>query len=254
MKWVSDSFAKYRAVDAINASFLKTFITRSPAHAHHERLHPKTPTPAMEFGTAVHDHILLDRPLVVEPEFKGAGSVIARKSWRNEYAGTDALIVDTDEAQAIAGIKKQVDGLGILRPGVETEHSGYFENYKIRCDAINFETGVIYDIKTTADASSKSFPRDIFKYGYDIQAAWYLHVANAINADKFLKFYFIAIEKSAPHGISIFELSQDVLDNATKKINRALSQIRDCQAAGYWPCYEPDSQIVELPKWEAFSE
>lgn len=89
-------------------------------------------------------------------------------------------------------------------------------NVKIKVDAINTGNYII-DYKTTNEpATRENFIRDMYKYDYDHQAAFYCDVTG-LN-----RFIFIVQEKQFPYSIMIAELSEDVLEKGRAKYQRNL--------------------------------
>ena len=73
--------------------------------------------------------------------------------------------------------------------------------------------GFIADIKTTTDAGAK-FERDLYydNLGYAMQAAMYLEAF-----PKGTKYYIIAIEKSEPYNVQVYELSEKIINTGAEK-------------------------------------
>ena len=120
--------------------------------------------------------------------------------------------------------------------------------------------GIVFDLKTTDDASPAGFARSIAKYGYDMQDAYYLdtlHLALAQNENEpngaphsAKSFVFVAVEKSLPHAVAVY-----VLDDESKALGRAkymtaLHQYAACERSGSWPAYSGKVQTISLPDWE----
>jgi arsenate reductase-like glutaredoxin family protein len=75
----------------------------------------------------------------------------------------------------------------------------------------------IVDVKSTLDASISGFARSIGKYGYDIQAAFYVDGVKA-TIGLTLPFYFLAIEKNGPHAVAMYRASDEMVDTGVIKV------------------------------------
>lgn len=86
------------------------------------------------------------------------------------------------------------------------------------------------DLKTTNDADPIRFHRDIYNYGYDLQPAVYNDAAAFGHArfEKLKEFYFIAIEKSPPFGISVNKFSGDALQQSFEDYLNLLDHFNKC--------------------------
>ena len=107
----------------------------------------------------------------------------------------------------------------------------------------------ILDLKTTQSAQTKDFTRSVVNFSYDLQAAWYTHLAERCWPDKQVEFYFIAVGKKPPFGTSVFRATPSILLNGRKKMAKALELYAQCEALDYWPGYEPMIHDLDLPSW-----
>lgn len=104
------------------------------------------------------------------------------------------------------------------------------------------------DFKTTKCSEPGTFARDGSKYGYHIQAAFYLLVARllGIQVDRFL---FVACEKTAPHMVSVGEFDADDLTATNELVNQAIATFADCARTGVWPGYPPGIHTLRVPPY-----
>jgi hypothetical protein len=106
----------------------------------------------------------------------------------------------------------------------------------------------IVDLKTTEDARPEAFQREMEKYRYDVQAAFYtdMHVA-AVGPVR--GFVFIAVEKKAPHAIRVYYASPNMIRIGRHKYQRNLQLITECIQSGNWPSYPVTVDAISLPEW-----
>jgi len=229
----------YSDINFVTNSHLKILGSKGPKHLLDYYKNGGTDSSAFSFGRAAHCFILepdefSKRYLVVDDtdiknEIGGARPTATKayKEWLNlieEEALTDNKeLLNIDDWNTILAMKSELDKIkefkdlmtGTLKEKIFTnEFVGV--RVKIKLDAINTGNYVI-DYKTTNDAATReNFIRDMYKYGYDHQAAFYCDVTGTN------RFIFIVQEKSFPYSIMIAELSDDVLEKGRAKYQRNL--------------------------------
>jgi exodeoxyribonuclease VIII len=256
--------ADYRSAPAIAGSDAKHILApKTPAHyaAHMAGELKREPSRAMLLGTMAHVAVLeptkLDAAFVEKPgdiDFRTK----AGKEWRESIGTTP--ILDQDEARAVRGIRDSIaahDAAKALLAGCDSEVAMFAEHrtglwIKGRVDALKVESdmnSVIVDVKTTsAGADYGMFSRQAAQLNYHVSAAWYCHLAG-LNGLPPARFYWIAVETSAPYAVAVYEIHPDALDLGVGKMNDALELIAQCEDAGEWPGYAPESQCLNLPHW-----
>ena len=91
----------------------------------------------------------------------------------------------------------------------------------------DMENNCLIDFKTTRDASRSAFMRECLKYGYHIQAAWYLDTYNMANGTDYKEFFFIAIENTYPFAVNTLELGQREIELGRDEYKKALQEYKD---------------------------
>lgn len=256
---VSCTVEEYHAHPAVGSSSLRTLIEQSPAHYLHERLNPSEPTPAQRYGTAIHQAILepdaFHKNAIVEPEFAGKGSVAAKLEWHLENHGR--LILKSDQYDAIKGMLKSISMHKLAFKFVSlgaSEASLFWKDHqsgiacKARPDFVR-EGHILVDIKTTEDASYRSFQKTIANYGYHVQAALYLDGATEVHGTKFDEFIIMAIEKSAPYAINCFLLDEDMIMEGRSLYYKALKMLAECHKTEKFPAYPEVLSPITLLSW-----
>ena len=123
---------------------------------------------------------------------------------------------------------------------------------KGRFDRLQYDgvTLKILDLKTTHTASPKEFQRTCANFSYDLQAAWYSELARVCFPEaRAVEFFFVALERKAPHGISVFKASEGLLANGRQKMAKALDLFAQCTELDYWPSYDPVVHDLDMPTW-----
>ena len=247
--------SEYHAYPSLNNSGIKQLL-KSPAHYQAYLAEPHEQTKAMLIGSATHSAVL--EPHLFEAEYIAMPDGIDRrtKEGKAAYAELEAsgkTILYADDYENVLQISKAVrthDTAGRLLGMGEAEVSIFTEidGVPAKCRADWLRQRCIVDVKTTDDASPEGFARSIAKYGYDIQAAWYLDCCAAAGIEAYT-FVFVAVEKSAPYAVGIYELDYASLEVGRSKYQRALSLWKHCTATDEWPGYSPEIITLSLPAW-----
>lgn len=266
------SMAEYLAYPAVGSSLLRILINRSPAHYLHALENPSEPTPAQLFGSAIHQAALepkdFKKHMVVKPIFEGRtkkGELttnanceeVREKSelWHLENHGK--TILSQDNFDAIQGI---LNSLSKHKQASKLIASGHAEESlfwtdpetgvqcKSRPDFIR-EGHIIVDIKSTEDASYRSFQKDLANYGYHVQAAMQLDAATAVFSQVFDTHIIIAVEKEAPFAVNCFQLDENMIREGQELYYAALKTLKQCQESGIYPAYGDQLTPIALPSW-----
>lgn len=246
----------YFADPAINCSGLKIIAQKTPLHFKSKQEEPREETPALIIGSAVHC-------LTLEPDLFNVRYVIAPKIDKRTKAGkeqwadleaTGRIVLSEDDAEKILRIAdavrthKTASKLitnGFAEVSIFTEINGV--PAKCKCDYLRANVAII-DLKTTEDASKNGFMKSVIKYGYHQQAAWYLDCLESYGSpvDAFV---FIAVEKTAPYAVGIYELDADTVQLGRELNERALRVYQDCLQTNVWQGYSEQIELLNAPSW-----
>lgn len=241
-------------------------IMRSPAHFQEYVTNKPTPTPAMEFGTAVHAAVLeanvFAECYVVPPKFDRRTKEGKEEALAWETANKGKTVLTVEQMGAITAMADSVEchvGAAYLLNVGAAELSGFWTDpetgieCKVRLDFLRLVNGRgIVDVKTCIDASSNGFAKQIANFGYDVQAAFYQDGVKVLTGYT-IPFYFIAIEKTAPYAVAVYKAGDDVIEVGRSKYQGALQLLKWCRENDTWPAYQPAGEIEEisLPRWAA---
>ena len=123
------------------------------------------------------------------------------------------------------------------------------ELVKVRPDWITED--VMVDLKSIVDASPSKFFRDMFTYGYHVQAAMYPEVYNLLEQGPHVDdFVFLCVEKEPPYSVAVYRVSETDRNLGYQNYMRNLRKYSAYKNANHWPAYN-DNLIVdtELPYW-----
>jgi len=251
--------ADYFAIEALSQSGCKS-ILRSPAHFRLERDSPSAPTPAMQFGTAVHDGVLepdqFDLRVVAAPQVNkrtNAGKDELAEFYR-EHGGKIVLSpYDFDRARRCVDAVRAHPSARYLLTGAIVETPIFWIDRehdvpcKARIDARNH--GGLIDLKTTSDASAEDFAKSIANFGYHTQAAFYFSgCEHALDATPEF-FVDIAVESEAPYAVACYALPSEAIQTGAAHANEALRRYAAARKSGTWCAYPDTIQGITLPRW-----
>ncbi len=122
--------------------------------------------------------------------------------------------------------------------------------YEFRCKGrLDFDSATaLVDLKGTIDASPEGFARESWKYRYETQAAWYSDAYFAITGKR-KPYVIVAVEKRAPHAVSVYQLGEDVLQVGREHYRGLLDTLNHCTVNSNWPSYFEGEQPLTIPRW-----
>lgn len=233
-----------------------------PAKFRYEQDNPQPASKTFDIGNAAHKTVLGNGPdLEVVPgprwDTGPAKGKIAEIRERGGIPLKDhemQMVKDMAEA-----IRRHPLASALLEPAYGApEQSGFWIDgptgirRRVRFDWLpSIQSGrlIIPDYKTAADASEEAMQKDIAKYGYNCQGAWYEEAAQALElggADT--EMLLIVQEKKAPYLVNIigFDFFSREIGRAKNRV--AIEKFAEHTATGYWPGYaDNEPNYLALP-------
>lgn len=252
-----------KRLDLVRSTGLKQ-LRRSPAHYRAWTQEPDKDSPQMALGRALHCAVLepdrFARDYVVEPDFgdcRFKEAKAARDAWRAENASRTP--VAADDYSAIIGmqgslrahpvIAKLFADVRFTEQRVEAAEPRWPSlTSQATFDLIVPSKGIILDLKTTDDAAGRACERSVGNFGYALQAAHYMAVAE-LTGVPIKAFLFAFVERDPPYACNLVMLDGDVMQWAHNERDRLLALQAECLASGNWPAYDEHIHIITLPKW-----
>jgi len=253
-------FTEYFAWDAVSNTILKELADKSPLHAKYLKDHPRIDTPSFLIGRAAHC-------LALEPDrFESRYSIApecdkrtkaGKESWAafcEQSNGRDVLTSEQYESikEVTGAIHTQVIDRFIQQGKAEVcivwidKATGLL--CKARLDYVHEERAFIVDLKTTTDANKDAFARDMWKYRYYQQAAFYAEGWKVTTGDESV-FVFLPIEKNPPYAVGAYETGDYTMQAGRRAFREALDTYAECVATGRWPGYADSVELIDLPGW-----
>lgn len=245
----------YRQSNGVSQSELKLIKSKSLYHYRYGNTSKKD-TDALIVGRAIHKAVFewddFKNVYRVRPKDMNLRTKAGRELLEKMKEGGKYEVLTRDDMAKIkrmrASIKRRPHILELIN-GCLFERSTWARIdgtlFKIRTDG--YKPGVVLDLKTTMDASPNTFIRDIFKYGYHIQAAFYSDVIEH-HTGSIPAFKIIALEKSFPFEACLYELSPKSIAIGRKTYLEELEKLQRAIKTNVWPSY-PDVTRVKPPEW-----
>lgn len=274
------SNAAYHGGEGISKSGLD-LIARSPLHYWSAYIdpqrEPREETPAMALGTAIHSAVLEPGAFATDyvvvpttaPKRPSRTQLNAKKPsddtmsaivWWEEFDRMNAgrTIISAEDYKTCFSIQTNLlthPAARTLLVDGEPELSVFWRDAetgvlcKCRPDYMNYKANVIVDVKSTEDASPEGFRRSIVKYGYHVQAAWYLDGFKAATGTAPKAFVFAAFEKKRPYATAFYVADADMIELGRILYRERLNVFAECLKRNLWPGYPQQVQAISLPAW-----
>ena len=248
---------EYHAHPAISSSDVKAVHTKSLAHWKGK---VRKETSAFALGSAVHALVLEpEKNLVVRGPEDRRGNKWKEASFAADIEGQillpegefDLAARIADAAKAHPVVEQYLGDPTFVAEasffGIDPETG---VEIKCRPDGYLPDYGIVFDLKTTTDASPDGFPRELRKFAYDVQGAFYLRALRSagFKADTFI---FIAVEKEPPHAVCLHALTDDYMRHADQVVTHTLQKISNATAVSAFTTGWPLINTISLPRWQA---
>jgi len=246
----NDSNEDYHASPGISASGLKTIYLKSMFHYLNQK---PFESKAMAFGSAVHTALLepddFDNEYYIMPKLDRR-TKIGQTIYNNHLKLTkDKKLLTKEEGDKINYIiknfRKNTLAKEYSQGQIEISHYGKYNDIdvRIRPDVLNRERDFISDVKTCQDNSPMAFKRDIYKYAYHLQAAFYIDQLGINN------FKFIAVQNVYPFTVEVYTLSNELLERGRNAWKQAFKDYEIYLETGIitsynWQTYSDDGSYI----------
>ena len=258
----------YHANPALSSTGARSLLPEykgSPKKFQWAQTHRRT-SRAFDVGHAVHTKVLgVGAGIITYPEehLTPSGNPSTKKetvAWEEEQRAAGFTIVSPGDELRVDAMAESVLAHPSARPLFEVcefREVSVFANVdgvptRARFDALSGETrNGIYavDLKTTEDATPNGFTRSVLKWGYDVQQAFYEDTYAESEARAIDHFKFVAVEKSAPYEVGVFEVEPFWVAMGKKKTANARRIYKECTESGVWPGYDTTPVTLTAPAY-----
>lgn len=254
------SLDEYFALEAFSSSAAKTLISRSPAHA--RAGFRKVPTKAMERGDVIHKLLLgkgKDFEVIEHGDYKTKIAQAKRDEARER--GLTPILAHQLESACVAAesIRVELANRNVIFDGLSEQAITWTERTefgdvvcKALFDHVWVDTGIVLDIKTTADAAPSAVERTAENLNYGIQCAAYSRALTALDPSLAGKvafaFAFCEVEEE-PYAVNLCEPDGVFRELGERRWLRAVREWARCIRDDRWPSYGPAVNPITAPTW-----
>ena len=235
-------------------------------HRRHIEKHPAfqfKQTASMAMGTAVHDIVLENTPVVMIPgdvlSKSGAKAGNNWKAFQSDNPGKVLCKQDDPILHMVASIRNEPAAMKWLDAEGPVEQSMIYRDaetgldLRARLDKLTLltEGSVILDLKTTTKDphSEREIAKVIYKFGYHRQGAWYWDAAEAYGHD-IEAFLLVFVRNSQPYDCHVWELSATALELGRHQNTIAKRDLAHRLETNNW---KPEAfgriSMIDVPDW-----
>lgn len=229
-----------------------------PARFRWERDNQSPPSKAFDIGRVVHTLVLGvgGEVVVVDADNWLTKAAKEQRAAAYESGATPLLTAEYDAALAMRdAVMAHPVAAELFSDGV-AEQSGWWADedtgitLRFRPDWMGNlqDWPVCGDLKTTISADPQDFSRSVAKFGYNMQAAWYL-AGLAAHGIADARFLFVCVEKTAPYPVAVIELDAEAITQGRIDMRRAIDLYKRCLDTDTWPAYGDGIHTISLPPW-----
>ena len=255
--------------DEVNWSSLKS-ISISPKHYRWNLTHPRKDSEAFLRGRVIHTMVYepdkLASRYVIMPRFHGGqnddtaikngfeGGKQAKAEWC--AANSAAEIVPDEVYQACLGMRASLLGDPIAAQMIVGGYAEQLvtwtdEETGIECRGrVDHVNGSLSDLKSTRNIARRAFMRDVVKFQYVSQLAFYADglAANGVQLEGVP--CIIAVENVAPYDVMVVEFNSAAIAAGRKIYRECLDRLLVCRETDTWPGVAGGERVsAELPEW-----
>jgi hypothetical protein len=205
---------------------------------------------ALRLGSGVHA-ILLGKPVVRYPA-RRAGK--AWEAFAAENAGKVILNAkEWFEAQSMAlaiGRNKEASTLLFDDTIIETPIDWSFARRACQSTPDAYGKHHVVELKTCRTSNPVWFIRDALRLQYHAQLAYYCDAIENYRTWTPEKAYIVAVEKTDPYPVTIFELTERALELGRRMNRLWFEQLLTCEAGDFWPEYTQSIVPFDIPDME----
>ena len=220
---------------------------------------PKTESPALAFGRAVHSYTLegpeefyrrftvSDGPVNAKTNAPYGRATAKYQEWLAQQTKEIVPSKDFETVEAMAeSVWSHREAHELLANGtpentIRLEEGEVDVPSQARLDWFSPDYGIV-DLKTTGDALCW-FEKAARDFSYAYQMAFYRKLLEIRSGVKF-PVYLIAVEKKAPFNVGVFKYSDEVLDQAEAVNRETIREFAECRDSGVFPTRFEETRLI----------
>lgn len=256
-------------VPSLNQTIAHTLITESPLHAwtQHPRLggmqleREEEDTAALRAGKVIHKLLLgkgAEVAIIQADDFRKKFAQEAKKQALDSGCVPMLEHVYDEIVASVETIKGNLAAIGIEFNGesevaIEWHEEG--EHGPVVCrgrmDHVNFDGGLILDVKKIRSAHPDTCGKHVVEYGYDIQDAAYTSAVTKLRPELEgrIQMLFLFAEIEPPYAIYPGPLDGELRELGRQRWERAYRQWEQCLRTNRWPAYTEHISPIHAPGW-----
>jgi hypothetical protein len=235
-----------------------------PAIYRYEADHPGPARPVWEVGSAAHKLVLGVGPelVLVDRARWDTNEVKAEVAAIRERGAIPLKRPEHDMVHAMADqLRRHPWARALFQPGTgRAEQTIVWRDGPtgVMCralldwlpDPVAGQRFIFRDYKTSAPKSIEQPDRTIDAYGYYVQAAFHLAGLRALGlAGDDAQALIVLQRKEPPYLVRVVQPDPMAMRIGAAKVREALTLFAECRAAGVWPGWSDDVEMVSLPPW-----
>lgn len=245
-------------------------ILKSPLHFAHNWVHgkEKPKSKALKFGSLLDMFLFFpeefEKAYCIKPKFEGTGARQREKDWIEDHKTFQlATKEEIDDAKKMAeAIKTNPKTKWLYEKTTNVQLEIRYTDkktglkYILRLDAEAEHEGkkIVWDLKSTTDASKEKYEKDAATFNYPLQGRMYCDGYIRKNGH-FPDFYQIVCEKGEPYAVNTFRADNTFLEVGKKQFEKATQRVlycmeHDCFNQGYDFLNDVGYDVLSVPPWE----
>lgn len=169
--------------------------------------------------------------------------LLKQDEWDSEI---QPLLLARDQVRAHGRATKLLDGERHVALEWTDERTDL--HCKCQLDVVSRWQALV-DLKTSRDADAESFRRDIWNFGYHLQAYWYRR-AWLRHTGQDWPFVFVVVQTSPSYRCETYDLSPAWYELAERQIGQALLELHGAYQRNYWQSSTCGSIVtLDPPPW-----
>ena len=252
---------------SLSRSVLTTLLTRSPYHAYleHPRLnrgHERTTKTEFDIGTAAHALLIEGESSFIEIDAADYRTTAAKRARDDAYANvkTPLLSSQADRVRAMvkaarAQLRHHPDADEAFRRWRERTLIVQDPQHKVWLRArpddmpVTGDGNLLFDYKTTTNASPDVWWRRAFDHHLHWQEAFYCRVYEALFEVDQAYMRFVVQETTPPYALAVFEFHPAAREIARIEVEEGIRRWAWCVIKGHWGGYTARVHTMEPPPW-----